>query len=205
MKKLLLSALSVLTCVALTTPVFAQGSVGTPTGSVTDGCESNCELVITDENSNEDLKNDANNYANKNSLGEYNLIGLYNISLQSDAETSGNLTIKFNVSGLQSGYDVVVLHRVMGKGWEKVNSSVSGSTVTVSGLSSLSPFAIFTRKVESTTTEKEVGGWDDGGPFTTDECGNVFDRWGNEIYHAPSCVVNGDSNTGYNFVNTADR
>ncbi len=32
--------------------------------------------------------------------------------------------------------------------------------------------------------------YDDGGPFTRNECGDVFDRWGNLIYDAPDCVVN---------------
>ncbi len=40
--------------------------------------------------------------------------------------------------------------------------------------------------------------WDDGGPFTTDKCGNIFDRWGNEIYKAPSCKVS----SGYKVPNT---
>ncbi|MCI5773431.1 MAG: immunoglobulin domain-containing protein, partial [Erysipelotrichaceae bacterium] len=31
--------------------------------------------------------------------------------------------------------------------------------------------------------------YDDGGPFTRNECGDVFDRWGNLIYDAPDCVV----------------
>ena len=53
---------------------------------------------------------------------------------------------------------------------------------------------------------KPVATWDDGGPFTTDACGNVFDRWGNEIYHALVCVNNNAAagNT-YTFVNTSDR
>ncbi len=41
-------------------------------------------------------------------------------------------------------------------------------------------------------------GWDDGGPFTTDTCGNVFDRWGNKIYEAKGCNVG-----GYNLVSTS--
>ncbi len=46
-------------------------------------------------------------------------------------------------------------------------------------------------------TKKKDSGWDDGGPFTTDSCGNVFDRWGNKIYEATSCNVG-----GYNLVRT---
>ncbi len=31
--------------------------------------------------------------------------------------------------------------------------------------------------------------YDDGGPFTKDDCGNVYDRWGNRIWSAPTCIV----------------
>lgn len=33
------------------------------------------------------------------------------------------------------------------------------------------------------------GPTDDGGPFTRNECGDVFDRWGNLIWEAPNCDV----------------
>ena len=49
----------------------------------------------------------------------------------------------------------------------------------------------------NTSTSVESKGWDDGGPFTTDKCGNVFDRWGNKIYEANGCNVG-----GYNLVRT---
>ena len=38
-------------------------------------------------------------------------------------------------------------------------------------------------------TPTPEGPGDDGGPFTKDECGNVFDRWGNKIYEAKGCNV----------------
>ncbi len=46
-------------------------------------------------------------------------------------------------------------------------------------------------------TKKKDSGWDDGGPFTTDTCGNVYDRWNNLIYEANGCNVG-----GYNLVQT---
>ena len=61
-----------------------------------------------------------------------------------------------------------------------------------------------TKKNNTTTvttkssTTKSTAGWDDGGPFTTDNCGNVFDRWGNKIYEAKGCNVG-----GYNLVRTS--
>ncbi len=48
------------------------------------------------------------------------------------------------------------------------------------------------------SSTKKSSGWDDGGPFTTDTCGNVFDRWGNKIYEAKGCNVG-----GYNLVRTS--
>ncbi len=59
-----------------------------------------------------------------------------------------------------------------------------------------------TKNYKITTTPGSItikcSGWDDGGPFTTDTCGNVFDRWGNKIYEATSCNVG-----GYNLVRTS--
>ena len=39
------------------------------------------------------------------------------------------------------------------------------------------------------TSQENDQPYDDGGPFTRNECGDVFDRWGNLIYDAPDCVV----------------
>ena len=57
---------------------------------------------------------------------------------------------------------------------------------------------VYTVNEESKATATPTSGWDDGGPFTTDACGNVFDRWGNKIYEANSCNV-----SGYNLVRTS--
>ena len=48
-------------------------------------------------------------------------------------------------------------------------------------------------KSSKTTTSS----YDDGGPFMTDSCGNVYDRWNNKIYSVTSCNVG-----GYNLVRT---
>ncbi len=53
-------------------------------------------------------------------------------------------------------------------------------------------------KSSDKSSKKSSGGWDDGGPFTTDTCGNVFDRWGNKIYETKGCNVG-----GYNLVSTS--
>lgn len=59
---------------------------------------------------------------------------------------------------------------------------------------------------ENTSSKPAVNapaGYDDGGPFTKDEFGNVYDRWGNEIWHNPTATQVGTN--GYQLVNTSDR
>ncbi len=63
---------------------------------------------------------------------------------------------------------------------------------------SVAPTATPTASAKSSSTTKKISGWDDGSPFTTDTCGNVFDRWGNKIYEAKGCNVG-----GYNLVRTS--
>ena len=58
-------------------------------------------------------------------------------------------------------------------------------------------YKVFEPLVKTEPTPTVTSGWDDGGPFTTDTCGNVYDRWGNKIYEATSCNV-----SGYNLVRT---
>ena len=53
-------------------------------------------------------------------------------------------------------------------------------------------------KSSDNSSTKQTNGWDDGGPFTTDKCGNVFDRWNNKIYEANGCNAG-----GYNLVRTS--
>ena len=84
---------------------------------------------------------------------------------------------------------------------EILNAELNGNALTfkTSKFSTYS-IAIIKNKVtptEATTETKQNSGWDDGGPFTTDNCGNVFDRWGNKIYEANGC-----STGGYNLVRT---
>lgn len=43
--------------------------------------------------------------------------------------------------------------------------------------------------------------YDDGSPYTYDNCGSVFDRWGNMIYQGNGCIVEDT----YTIVNTADK
>lgn len=84
---------------------------------------------------------------------------------------------------------------------EILDAELNGNALTfkTSKFSTYS-IAIIKNKVtptEATTETKQNSGLDDGGPFTTDNCGNVFDRWGNKIYEANGC-----STGGYNLVRT---
>ena len=127
---------------------------------------------------------------------------------------NGGVFITWTVEGLSTVKDseVYVLH--YGKnGWELLNpTKVEGNKITCY-FTDLSPVAVvYKPKAASKPTEskpntsKPSTGYDDGGPFTTDACGNVFDRWGNEVYHSPVCVNNSvEGNGDYNFVNTSDR
>lgn len=84
---------------------------------------------------------------------------------------------------------------------EILNAELNGNALTFK-TSKFSTYSIAIIKnnvtpTEATTETKQNSGWDDGGPFTTDNCGNVFDRWGNKIYEANGC-----STGGYNLVRT---
>ena len=73
------------------------------------------------------------------------------------------------------------------------DSEVATYTITINNTPTPTPTA-------TPETKKKSSGWDDGGPFTTDACGNVFDRWGNKIYEAKACNVG-----GYNLVSTSTK
>ncbi len=73
-----------------------------------------------------------------------------------------------------------------------ISTSIKTYTYTIG----IKPTPTPTPTATSETKKKDTG-WDDGGPFTTDTCGNVYDRWGNKIYEATSCNVG-----GYNLVGT---
>lgn len=84
---------------------------------------------------------------------------------------------------------------------EVLDAELNGNALTFK-TSKFSTYSIAVIKngvkpTEATTETKQNSGWDDGGPFTTDNCGNVFDRWGNKIYEANGC-----STGGYNLVRT---
>ena len=52
------------------------------------------------------------------------------------------------------------------------------------------PTVSYTVKAASTpAAPAPAGGYDDGGPFTKNACGNVYDRWGNLIWASPACRV----------------
>ena len=73
------------------------------------------------------------------------------------------------------------------------DSEIATYTITINHTPTPTPTA-------TPETKKKSSGWDDGGPFTTDTCGNVYDRWGNKIYEAKACNVG-----GYNLVGTSTK
>lgn len=90
-------------------------------------------------------------------------------------------------------------------GWEYNDNTYTSITdelldlVSENGIIKLTPVYKEVSNSTSSTTSTIVSssGYDDGSPFTTDKCGNVYDRWGNVIYEANGCNVG-----GYNLVST---
>ena len=121
-----------------------------------------------------------------------------------------SVVVTWEVPNLTTNMVADVLHyNTVKEAWEILPATVNYANKTVTcEFPNLSPVAVvFKSKAETKpSTSKPSTGYDDGGPFTTDACGNVFDRWGNEVYHSPVCVNNSvDGNSDYNFVNTSDR
>ncbi len=101
-----------------------------------------------------------------------------------------NETVTFTVTGSQT--NVGKSDNTYTLDW---NGSAKKDNYTVS--STLGKLEVVSKE-GSKSSSKSTGGWDDGSPFTTDTCGNVFDRWGNKIYEAKGCNVG-----GYNLVRTS--
>ena len=59
----------------------------------------------------------------------------------------------------------------------------------------------------SSSSTQPTATYDDGGPFTTDQYGNVYvyDRWGNEIWHNPSPLTESSTMVGYQLISTNDK
>ncbi len=82
------------------------------------------------------------------------------------------------------------------KGWKY--NGVLYTTFTDELLDLLNTNVEITLTPEFVKNPSTGSSWDDGGPFTTDKNGNIFDRWGNEIYHNPT----GTTSKGYKVPNT---
>lgn len=72
------------------------------------------------------------------------------------------------------------------------------STVTEDSFTIQTPT---TQPIVPTKNDVSTIPYDDGGPFTTDACGNVFDRWNNTIYQTNQC----NSTNNYTVPYTADK
>lgn len=111
------------------------------------------------------------------------------------------ITIPEDLKKVPEGYrrEYVVYTRHKNNEATGVPSTYDSSTGKLTIQASLfSTYAIACKdvKITSSSTRTEST-YDDGGPFTTDACGNVYDRWGNAIYTVKACNVK-----GYNLVDT---
>lgn len=188
-------------------------------------------LAVTSEKTNEDGTSTLtfsweNNGVNPLNNGMFHNIGLtwgdytYRTISEREWNKSSEVWVKVHYvteSG-ESKTEEVKLAKEDWKGFTKEIAVPSGSVVDLTLTTWNNPYYVYsvgyyhTQKYEAPTpTPSEVplnpsndggtGTWDDGGPFTTDVCGNVFDRWGNKIYSAPSCQVS----DGYHVPNTGVR
>ena len=120
---------------------------------------------------------------------------------KNNGEDKGTSSITIPSELAAGNYNVLVFSETIKEG---TTTDYSSSIVTLNiTVEEVTPTPTPTSTPTSTpevkkSTTKTTSGWDDGGPFTTDTCGNVFDRWGNKIYEANGCNVG-----GYNLVRTS--
>ena len=227
MKKLMLGMLSAFMLLTFT-PISASGSISevtTPGNATNEKGEEvvvkvdevkNDGVIVTDKiyNQVQDLNSGKQTMAQAGigNIPEGATLATKIVDLSVDPSTTGKVTVEFQVNAGTEGKEFFILH-FDGSNWEFIPATIKDSKTIVCTFTKFSPVGIVYRTVKTPTTtnndkptSKPASGYDDGGPFTTDACGNVFDRWGNEIYHAPVCVNNNAAagNT-YTFVNTSDR
>ncbi len=121
-------------------------------------------------------------YSSEETVNPY----IYLKKLVTDSKLTDTDTITINVTACSSAGRI-----------ENYNFTINAGTVAEILGKKVDPTPTPT-PTASSSTKKNSGGWDDGSPFTTDTCGNVFDRWGNKIYEAKGCNVG-----GYNLVRTS--
>lgn len=215
MKKLMMGLVSAFMLFTLATPVSALDSVSIDNVTVSGLGEK--EKVVLSKVSGNDM---AEVVAGNKELSE--VTGVKDVALLTDVkqfsviETSADRAVrKFPVSwevlNITSSTEVYLLTSSNGNDWTLTSTKVENGKVDFL-LANGDYFGLAYKVVKAPAANndkpasKPASGYDDGGPFTTDACGNVFDRWGNEVYHAPVCVNNNAAagNT-YTFVNTGDR
>lgn len=75
-------------------------------------------------------------------------------------------------------------------------SPVDSAGTSYSALKFAKPTVSYTVAGPTPSATATPGSYDDGGPFTRDACGNVFDRWGNQIWTSPTCGLKSVPKTG---------
>ena len=159
------------------------------------------------------------------SLGSNSKIGSYvdiTIEVATTENVLGNITqvgtpIQFSITipeALRASSRQFHIFRFHNGVAEELESQLSGDSTILFSSDKFSTYVLaYTDPVQQPTTvvkeETEAPAtYDDGGPFTTDAAGNVYDRWGNEIWHNPNpTVVASDTNNGvgYQLVSTSDK
>lgn len=127
--------------------------------------------------------------------GKYNVFVNYLDSTTGDTLANQEI-VEILESDAGNGYDVTDLtHRTFdGYELDRIEGTIKADTITQDVV-----INVYFKKV-SKDDPSNPGTWDDGGPFTTDECGSVYDRWGNLIYQGKCGVA-----VGYEPVDTMDK
>lgn len=219
MKKLVLSVFSAFMLLTLATPIHALGSVSHDGVINVDGLEKGEDFVLSkaEDADNPGLLEEVEKTGDVSKLGitdtEVKLATTFKkFEVVKSTKSAGPYLVTWEVQGIPSGAAVYALmSNDGGVTWKLAPASLSGNNITLT-LNNGSLFAVAFKAGKAPVANndkpasKPASGYDDGGPFTTDACGNVFDRWGNEVYHAPVCVNNNAAaGNDYTFVNTSDR
>ena len=150
MKKLVTFVLAAVTTLAMTCTAFAApspatvGSVSTTGATATDanGKAITVTVTTTTQTPSADVVKAAG-------VANAELIGAVDISLPEGTTFPATVTVK--VAGVKADTKLVVLHYVNGQ-WQKETATCGNGTVTISGLTSCSPFAFVADKTTLATT-----------------------------------------------------
>lgn len=195
MKKFISVAFALVLALSLSVSAFAAGSqsgaVGTTTAGVTAAVSG--DQAVTGEVSGTNLAKTLT----KAGVTASNPTLVEVLDLSGTVPADGKVVLT-NLS-IPTGKDVVVLHMPTGTTtWQKEACTWDGTTLTITGLTTFSPFAILTvdKAAATTATTKTIGKinatWSDGG-VVADLGGGVLQIVPNAGYAVKDVVVDGTS------------